>query len=420
MMRPKGVILVAALVVLTAGCGRGKKEEAAAEAAKKGAGIMFKDDLAFLKEQTNVTVLSDPAGNAQVAVNPDLQGRVMTSTAAGPDGLSFGWINRAHIASKENNLHMNAFGGEDRFWLGPEGGQFSIFFKKGDPFDLEHWFTPPPVNEGAWDIASQTPDRITFQKAVRLVNWSGTKFELEVSREVRLLGKGDLAPLNADLGDDVRLVAYESENEIKNTGPAAWTKETGLLSIWILGMFNPSPETTVVVPFKAGPASDLGPVVNDAYFGKVPADRLVVDEGSGVLFFKGDGTYRSKIGIPPKRVAPYLGSYDAGSQTLTVVRVSIPEGASDYVNSMWEIQKEPYGGDVVNSYNDGPPSPGAKPLGPFYELESSSPAATLKPGERLVHTHTTIHFQGNELALDRIARQALHVGIEDIKAAFKK
>ena len=32
---------------------------------------------------------------------------------------------------------MNGFGGEDRFWLGPEGGQFSIFFKKDDPFDLE-------------------------------------------------------------------------------------------------------------------------------------------------------------------------------------------------------------------------------------------------------------------------------------------
>jgi hypothetical protein len=26
--------------------------------------------------------------------------------------------------------HINVFGGEDRFWLGPEGGQFSIFFAK--------------------------------------------------------------------------------------------------------------------------------------------------------------------------------------------------------------------------------------------------------------------------------------------------
>ena len=98
------------------------------------------------------------------------------------------------------------------------------------------------------------------------------------------------------------LVAYESDNKITNTGKDAWKKETGLLSIWILGMFNPSPETTIVVPFKPGPESELGPAVNDAYFGKVPADRLVVRDKEGVLFFSGDGKHRSKIGISPARV----------------------------------------------------------------------------------------------------------------------
>jgi hypothetical protein len=33
-------------------------------------------------------------------------------------------------------------------------------------------------------------------------------------------------------------------------------------------------------------------------------------------------------------------------------------GATDYVNSMWEDQKEPFSGDVVNSYNDGPTATG--------------------------------------------------------------
>ena len=83
------------------------------------------------------------------------------------------------------------------------------------------------------------------------------------------------------------MVAYASDNGITNTGANAWTKDTGLLSIWILGMFNPSPATTIVIPFKSGPESELGPAVNDAYFGKVPADRLVVKDG--VLFFSGDG-----------------------------------------------------------------------------------------------------------------------------------
>ena len=141
-------------------------------------------------------------------------------------------------------------------------------------------------------------------------------------------------------------------------------------------MFNPSPVTTIVVPFKRGPEAELGPVVNDAYFGKVPADRLVV--GDGVIFFSGDGLFRSKIGIAPRRALPFAGSYDAERGVLTIVHLTVPEGAAEYVNSMWRIQEDPFAGDVVNSYNDGPASPGAKPMGPFYELESSSPAAALR------------------------------------------
>jgi hypothetical protein len=253
---------------------------------------------------------------------------------------------------------------------------------------------------------------------MRLVNYSGTTFELEVDREVRLLGPEDVEALGVPVPEGVEMVAYASDNAVTNTGADAWTKETGLLSIWILGMFNPSPRTTIVVPFKPGPEAELGPAVNDAYFGKVPADRLVVRENEGVLFFRGDGEYRSKIGISPARVRPFAGSYDAANGVLTIVHLTISEGATDYVNSMWEIQEKPFAGDVVNSYNDGPAAPGAKPLGPFYELESSSPAAALGPGGTIKHVHTTMHFQGPAQALDRIAREVLGVGLADIEKIF--
>jgi hypothetical protein len=170
-----------------------------------------------------------------------------------------------------------------------------------------------------------------------------------------------------------------------------------------------------VIPFAPGPEEELGPVVNDAYFGKVPPDRLIVE--SDRLFFRADGRHRSKIGISPHRAAPVCGSYDPERGVLTLVQLTLPI-AHDYVNSMWEIQDEPYGGDVVNSYNDGPPEPGAKPLGPFYELESSSPALALEPGESHVHVHLTVHFQGPADALDPIAWAALGVGTAEIEAAF--
>jgi len=391
---------------------------ACTRSSKTPEGVLFKDDLAFLKAETSVVVLSSPDGQAQVAVNPDLQGRVTTSTAAGPDGASFGWINREAITSGAANAHMNAFGGEDRFWLGPEGGQFSIFFKEKDPFDLEHWFTPPPVNSEAFGVVSQSADRIAFRQPMTVRNYSGTEFSVDVGREVRLLDRAEVASLGVPVPDGVKMVAFASDNSIRNAGSTPWTKETGVLSIWILGMFNPSPDTTIVIPVRPGPVSDLGPIVNDDYFGQVPSDRLIVDEEAGILYFKGDGEFRSKIGIPPRRAKPFAGSYDAGRRILTIVHLTIPENVLEYVNSKWEIQDNPFAGDVVNSYNDGPPAPGAKPLGPFYELESSSPAAFLAPGESLGHVHTTVHFQGPEADLDKIARAVLGVGLDRVGAAF--
>jgi len=408
-MRRVVLLIIVAGIAVTAGC---KQEDS------KMAKGTFADDLAFLKEHTKVVVLSDSTGNSRLAVLPDMQGRVMTSTAGGPEGLSFGWINRELVASGKFVEHINVFGGEDRFWLGPEGGQFSIFFKKGVPFDLEHWFTPAPIDTEPFELVSSDKSSAVFKKDMQLENYSETKLNLRVDREVKVLEAAEaVEKLGVTPAESVKIAAFESNNKITNTGQNAWEKETGLLSIWILGMFNPSPATTIVVPFVPGPVETFGPIVNDAYFGKVPAERLVVKDD--VMFFSGDGQYRSKIGLSPQRARSVCGSYDGVNKVLTIVQYNKPEGALDYVNSMWELQDEPYKGDVVNSYNDGPAEPGAKPLGPFYELETSSPAAALGPGESLSHTHRTIHLRGEEADLDPIAEAALGVTIAQIKAASK-
>ena len=193
-----------------------------------------------------------------------------------------------------------------------------------------------------------------------LVNYSGTQMTVDVDRTVRLLSNDDVARLlGVSPGSAVRTVAFESSNMVTNAGNTEWKPETGLVSVWILGMFNPSAETTIALPFTPGPESTLGPIVNDAYFGKVPADRLVITPSA--VFFRGDGQYRSKIGLPPPRALSFAGSYDAARRVLTVVQYTRPSGATSYVNSMWETQREPFKGDVINSYNDGPPEPG-KPV----------------------------------------------------------
>ncbi|HTY39188.1 MAG TPA: DUF6786 family protein [Bacteroidota bacterium] len=379
----------------------------------------FGDDVAFLKKYVDVIVLSDKSSSTQVAVIPAYQCRVMTSTTGGSDGLSYGWVNRELIASGKIQPHINVYGGEDRFWIGPEGGQFSVFFKKGDPFDLEHWQTPLSVDTEPFEMVSKSSDKVVCQKKIELTNYSGTKFNLLVEREIHLLDSKDIQKhLGVTVGRGVSVVAYESVNSVRNTGGGAWTKQGGLLSMWILGMFNASPGTTITIPYATGDESKLGPVVNDTYFGKVPAERLVVK--NGMIYFAADAKYRSKIGIPPLRVKPTFGSYDAVNHVLTLIQFTFPKGAVEYVNSMWEIQKKPFGGDVINSYNDGPPKPGAAQLGHFYELETSSPALALKPDESASHTSRTMHLQGPEAELDAIAHATLGVGLDDIKNGLKK
>src|SRR5262249_31462213 len=119
---------VGALSLAVAGCTAADRP-----AAPSGSG-RFDSDVAFLRKHADVISLSDSSG-AQVVLSPTYQGRVMTSTTGGGDRPSFGWIGRSAIASGVRQPHMNVFGGEDRFWLGPEGGQFALFFRRGDPFD---------------------------------------------------------------------------------------------------------------------------------------------------------------------------------------------------------------------------------------------------------------------------------------------
>jgi hypothetical protein len=377
----------------------------------------FESDMAFLRQHTNVLLLTDPTGAGQVALGPAYQGRVMTSTTGGSDAPSFGWIGRAAIASGNRQAHMNVFGGEDRFWLGPEGGQYALFFKPGDPFDLEHWQVPEPLDWGNWEVANQSATSVRFNKRMTLINYSGTQMDIDVDRTVRLLSRADfLTLLGESPGNAVRTVAFESSNTITNVGRAPWRPESGLVSVWILGMFNPSSATTIVLPFVPGSESTLGPIVNDAYFGKVPDDRLIVKDSA--VFFRGDGQYRSKIGLSPQRALSMAGSYDALEHVLTLVQYTRPADTLSYVNSMWEIQRDPYKGDVINSYNDGPPAAGQPPLGPFFELETSSPALSLSPEQRYTHVHRTFHFVGPEAELDRIARATLKVGLNELTNTF--
>jgi hypothetical protein len=367
----------------------------------------FGYDLEFLRKHHKDLVLLEK-GDAQLIVLPAYQGRIMTSTAEGNAGASFGWLNHELIASGKFTEHFSAFGGEERFWLGPEGGQFSIYFKKGVDFKFENWFVPKELDTEAFDLVASDKTSAQFEKQMHLENFSGTSFDLKVNRKISLLDDSAIQVLLGKLPTAVKAVGFQSDNMVTNTGMAEWNKSSGMLSIWILSMLNAGDKTTIAIPYKQGDTASLGKIVTDDYFGKVPAERLKV--GDGLILFKADGNQRSKIGISPSRGIPMAASYDAANNVLTIAQFSLPEGKTDYVNSLWEQQQHPFAGDAVNAYNDGPIE--GKQMGKFYELESSSPAAALAPGQTLSHFHRTIHLKGNKADLSTIAQQLLGVGVD--------
>ena len=368
-------------------------------------------DADFLRKHLPHAVeLQTPAGNAKILVSPELQGRVMTSTAVGDSGISYGWINYDLIAANKFKAHFNPAGGEERFWMGPEGGQYSIYFNKGDSFNLGHWQVPPIIDTLPYALVSLSPTSATFSKHGNLVNYSGTAFDFDITRSVELLDNAKLSgKLNIEIPAGISSVAFETDNQIRNTGSNPWKKETGLLSIWLLGMMTPSSQTFVFIPFKPGPQShDL---ITSNYFGDIPSDRLAIKDS--VLYFKCDGKFRSKIGLSPGIAGSMAASFNFEKNILSMVVFKIDPQAI-YVNSKWEIQKFPYKGDVVNSYNDGPLADGTQ-LGPFYEIESSSAAKELKPGEVQRYTQVTCHFQGDYPILRKMVKDLFSIDLDELK-----
>ena len=368
-------------------------------------------DAEFLKKHTSgVLELTSADGNSKVLLSTAYQGRVMTSTATGDSGASYGWLNYDLISAKEKKKQFNPVGGEERFWMGPEGGQYSIYFKGKDSFAFANWQVPAFIDTEAYDVKESNKSEVIFSKATSFVNYSGTAFDIAIERKISLLDKAKAeSKLNVSFPADIQFVGYETTNRVENQGAINWSKDKGLLSIWLLGMFTPSPKTVVVIPFQG--ISSARSYITDNYFGQIPTERLQVKDS--ILYFTCDGKYRSKIGLSPLIAKPIAGSFDFEKNILTILIPQVNKDAS-YVNSKWEMQKEPYKGDVINSYNDGPLADGTQ-MGPFYEIESSSPALQLNKGQSGEYKQSTFHFQGGYNSLKQLAQQLLGVNLDEIK-----
>ena len=237
-----------------------------------------------------------------MAVCPDLQGRVMTSSARGAGGpelrLDQPRLHRSRTAGRSSTTTAARIASGSA----PKAASIGLYFPPGKPFDVRRTGRRRMrCRKARGTSRTQKPASVTFKKSMTLTNWSDTPFTVDVTRTAELVSRADAqeAPRPRRPGEGRWLRRVRDEEPHRERGQGAWKKDKGLVSIWILAMFAPVPDARVIVPFETGPDVE-GPIVNDAYFGKVPADRLEVRARAGFLVFKCDGKHRSKIGLGPR------------------------------------------------------------------------------------------------------------------------
>lgn len=410
-MKVNRLSIIIAFFMLVA-CNSKNKEKEYMKTFEKGT---FGYDLNYLSDKDSLIVLKDSLGDAQVIVSPKYQAKVFTSTVNGLDGKSLGYVNYKAFEAPDLDEHMNAYGGENRFWLGPEGGKYSVYFAPGSDQVYNNWHTPRPIDTEAWELISADATKAVMKKDMIVKNYLGRDLQLNVDRSVELISKNKIqSALGIEIGADVKTVAYSTLNTITNLNDYEWTEQTGTICIWILDMFNPAPQAVTIIPFNGGEEKELGKIATTDYFGEIPSDRLAVKDN--ILYLKTDGKFRSKLGMNSKRTKAIAANFDPESNRLTITTYNVERDAI-YLNQEWNIERDPLKGDAMNAYNDGPLDDGSI-MGPFFEIESTSQAAFIKPNESLSHTHNVYHFVGDIKQLNTISEKLLGVSLENLNEIF--
>ena len=255
-------------------------------------------------------------------------------------------------------------------------------------------------------------------KRMSLANYSGTPLDIDVDRTVRLLDRRTSPRISA-CSLDRTFAWWDSSRPTPSPTPAAsrgsaipgWCRcgSSGCLRRLLKRQSR-------FHSCRAG--STLGPVVNDAYFGKVPSDRLRVK--GPVIFFRGDGQYRSKIGLSPSRARSVAGSYDG--------RAARADARPVHASGRRRAHTSTRCGKCSASRSKETSSTATTTVRRRQASRRSVRSTSWKrrrrrsasrPTQQHTHVHRTFHLVGPAGDLDRIARATLGVGLGEIRNAFE-
>ncbi|MBR4598087.1 MAG: hypothetical protein IKO42_06815, partial [Opitutales bacterium] len=365
--------LLAGAAALSSSCGL--IEESISENAGANA-WQFGLDLAFLERYADCVVLGE--GESFVAISPKLQARVMTSTLDGEEGYSMGWINRGLIASNSPESHMNLYGGEDRFWMGPEGTEHSLFFEKDALFVPDNWKIPPEISSQPWKMKSANRLQAVFEKEISITNARGEKFDMRASREISFISKENAQNiLKVEIPESVKMVAFQSANKITNIGAAAWGEKTGYLNLAVVSTFHANKTTFAFIPFNQGDPKNLGTIITDLYNESPIGERLSVAQD--FVRMRLDGSKLGEIFMNPKRSRGVMGFYDSERNLLTIITYVPPSAPKKYLVPYWRRTNDLLGGDALSLFNNGPANHDTFYADKLFKATTYSPALALEP-----------------------------------------
>jgi len=361
----------------------------------------FGYDLELVKTSENNSIVLTK-NQAQILVSPKYQGRVLTSTSKGIKGRSYGWLNENTLRSNAITTAKKSYGGEDRFWLNPLGSSFTLYYDQKE-IKSNNWTIPKLLEIEAFDLINKTDTTATFNKQAVIKNNIGTSFMIKIERYVSLFSKSTIQEqLKIKIPKSISYVGFGSKNSITNIGEN-WDASKGLIAPWVLGMFKGNKKSVGIFPYTSDNDST---VTVQKYLSEFGNDRVSIN--NKVIYFKTDGSYRSKIGVKSKNVIPILGNFDAKNNVLTIVTFSFnPKGK--FLSSTEKNSPILFGGDVINSYNND----GNQGVSTFFELETTASGKALKTGEQIIHIHNTYHFEGPIHKLNRISKKLLHCDLEE-------
>ena len=276
-------------------------------------------------------------------------------------------------------------------WLAPEGGPYSLWFAAGAEQTLANWITPPALNDGAFQIVSGKDEpNYRLSRRMKFENAARTQFDLEVTREINLQKAHHFGKLfgseaqSALSSGKLRMVGFQTINTLTNRGPAM-DRQRGLLAIWSLGQFPAGPRTFIILPYKGGQDTSLGPIVNGEYFGRVPAERLRIERRchlvSGRWKIPREDWRSAAAGSLGGRI-DRLAAGSADARSLHDARG--PDRLLLHEQQLGTRRSNRTWATSSTATTTARPSQAKPAMGGFYELESLSPAAQLPTGKSLV------------------------------------